>query len=98
MTMSSGRTRLRVATTWVVSDDVPNINAQADNFRVARQDGFDDIGGPLLNVKFQQAGLGAQRSEIGQQVTQPEGGVDIPGVQSGEDNRSHRFRMRQIAF
>ena len=67
--------------------DVPNINAQTDDFRLARQDGFGDIGGPLLEVKFQQTGLGAQGAEIGHQVAQPEGGVDIPCVQSGENNR-----------
>ena len=62
---------------------VPNIDAKPDDFRFLRQQGLDDVQGPLVDVKFRERGAGLQGTEIGQQVAQSKSGMDVFCVERG---------------
>ncbi len=87
--MISGRTRLRVATTSVVAADVPNINAQAEDFWLARQQGLRDVERALVDVELRQGRARLQLAEIGEEIAQPERGVDELRVERGKDDVRH---------
>ncbi len=70
--------------------DVPDVNAEADDLRVPRQERFGDVDGSLVDIEFDNGGGVAQRAEVGEQVAQPEGGVDILRVERRQDDISHR--------
>ena len=63
--------------------DVPDINAEADNFGILREEDFRDVERALVDVKFYEAGARLERAEVGQQVAQAERGVDVLRVERG---------------
>ena len=63
--------------------DIPNINAEADDFWLAGQQHFRDVERPLVDVKLDEGGTGPQITEISQQITQPERGMDVFRVEGG---------------
>ena len=70
--------------------DVPDVNAQPDDLRIPRQQRFRDVHRPLVDVELHDGSVRPQRAEVGQQVAQPERGVDVLRVERGQDDISHR--------
>jgi hypothetical protein len=68
---------------------VPDINAQADDWRFLGQNGFNDFERALLKIELDNTGLRAQRTEIGRQIAQSKRRVDVPGIERGENNPRH---------
>src|SRR5687768_1884339 len=68
---------------------IPNVDSHSDNFRLPSQDDFHDIRGALLDIELQEAGARAQRAEVGQKVAQAKRGVNVFGVECGQDNVGH---------
>ena len=62
---------------------VPDIYAQADDFRVLRQQRLGDVQRPLVDVKFRQRGTTPERPEVGHEIAQPKGRMDILRVERG---------------
>jgi hypothetical protein len=69
--------------------DVPNVNAEADYFRVSGEKDFNDVGRALVDIEFEQARRGLQWAEIGKEIPQAERGVDVFGVECRQDNIGH---------
>ena len=72
-------------------DHVPDVEAQADNLGVERQQFFNHLRRLLLNHKFTQHRLrpqpgAAMQIHIRQQAAQAERGVDVFGVQGGQND------------
>ena len=63
--------------------DVPDVNAEADDFGIAREEDFRDVERALVDVEFGEAGARLQFAEIGQQIAQAERGVDVFRVERG---------------
>ena len=63
--------------------DVPDVDAEADDFGIARQQHFRDVERTLVDVELGEARARSQRAEIGQQVAQAERGVDVFRVERG---------------
>ena len=63
--------------------DVPDVDAEADDFRIARQQDFRDVERTLIDVELGEAGARPERAEVGQQVAQAERGVDVFRVERG---------------
>src|ERR1017187_1970209 len=57
--------------------DVPDVNAEADEFRIAREEDFRDVERTLIDVELHEARARPERAEIGQQVAQAERGMDV---------------------
>ena len=69
---------------------VPDVDAEADDLRVLREDGFEDVDGALVDVEFEDRRAVAEAAaEVGEQVAQAEGGVGVFGVEGGEDDVGH---------
>ena len=83
MILMSGWTRLMAAMTSVVCCDVPDVNAEADDFGVPRQEDFRNVERTLVDVEFRKARARLQVAEVGQQIAQAERGVDILRVERG---------------
>ena len=60
---------------------VPNIHAKTGNFGVLRQNRFDHVDRPLLEVKLKDFGARAQTAQVRRQIPQPESAVDILRVE-----------------
>jgi len=69
--------------------NVPDVNAKPDNFRIPCQENLGDIRRTLVDIEFQEASAGAEGSEICEQVAQPESGVNVFGIQGGQDDVGH---------
>ena len=63
--------------------DVPDINAEADDFRVLREEDFRDVERALVDVEFGETGARFQLAEVGQQITEAKRGVDELRVERG---------------
>ncbi len=63
--------------------DVPDVNAEADDFGISREQDFRDVERALVDVEFGEAGARLQLAQIGQQIAQAERGVDIFRVERG---------------
>ena len=63
--------------------DVPDVDAEADDFGVARQQGFRDVERALVDVELGKAGARLELAQIGQQIAQTERGMDIFRVERG---------------
>jgi hypothetical protein len=63
--------------------DVPDVNAEADDFRIVREQNLRDVERTLVDVKFGEAGAGLQFAEIGQQIAKAKRGVDELRVERG---------------
>ena len=83
MILMSGRTRLMAAMTSVGRLDVPDVNAEADDFGILREQDFRDVERALVDVELGEAGARLQFAEIGQQIAQAERGVDVLRVERG---------------
>ena len=70
--------------------DIPNINAEPNDLRRHRQERFGDFDGSLVDVEFAKRGAGTQRAHVGQQIPQAKGGMNVFGIQRGEDDFGHR--------
>src|SRR5581483_10670418 len=68
---------------------IPDVNAEANDARVFREKLLDDFDGSLMNVEFEEGGAGPEFIEIGQEITQTEGGVNVFCVECGQDNVGH---------
>ena len=53
--MTSGRTRLRSATSCGDCVDVPDVHADADDLRVVREDRFQHVERPLVDVELERS-------------------------------------------
>ncbi len=63
--------------------DVPDIDAEADDFGIVRQQDFRDVERTLIDVELGEARARLQVAKIGQQVAQAERGVDVFRVERG---------------
>ncbi len=63
--------------------DVPDVNAEADNFGVLREEDFRDVERTLVDVELGEARARLERAEIGQQIAQAKRGVDVFRVERG---------------
>ena len=70
--------------------DVPNINAEAENFWFAREQGFRDVERTQIDVEFGDDGTRLQLAKIGEEIAQPKRGVAEFRVERGEDDVRHR--------
>ena len=73
----------------MVCVDVPDVNAEADDPRLMREQLLSDFERALVDVELRDRRALAQLPEIGQQVAQAEGGVDVFGVERREDDVRH---------
>ena len=69
--------------------DVPNINAKADDERLAGEDAFDDFERALVDVELGKLCAFAQVAHVRQEVAEAEGGVDVFGVECRENDVRH---------
>ncbi len=79
----SGRTRLMAAINFSGLPDIPDVNAEPDDFGIAREEGFRNVERTLIDVEFRKARTRLQFTEIGQQIAQAECSVDIFRVERG---------------
>ena len=70
--------------------NVPDVNTEADDFGASRQQHFHDIERLLLDVELDQAGARFQIAQVGQQITQAKGGMNVFCVQCGQDDVGHK--------
>ena len=63
--------------------DVPDVNAEAEDFWILRQQNLRDVERALVDVEFGEAGARLEFAEIGQQITEAERGVDEFRVERG---------------
>ena len=70
--------------------DVPDVNAQPDDLRIPRQQRLRDVHRALVDIELYDGSGSPQRAEVGQQIAQPERGVDILRVERGQNDISHR--------
>ncbi len=63
--------------------DVPDVNAEADDFRLVRQQHLRDVERALVDVEFHQRRAGPQLAKIGEQVAQAKRGMNIFRVERG---------------
>jgi hypothetical protein len=68
---------------------IPNVNAQPHDPRPGVEDRLDDVERALVDVELAQHGARLQFAEIGEQVAQAEGAVDVARVESGKDDVRH---------
>lgn len=68
---------------------VPDVDAEADDAGLVLEDGLDDVHGSSVEVEFEQDGVRAQIPEVGHQIAQSEGRVDVFGVERGQDDVRH---------
>ena len=69
--------------------NVPDINAEADDFWVLGEEDFGNVGGAMVDFKFEDAGVGFESAEVGQEVAQAKGAMNVLGVQGGQDDIWH---------
>ena len=68
---------------------IPDINAEADDFRVLGEKDFGDVERALIDIELDESGAGLERAEVGKEVAEAERGVDVFGVKGGEDDIGH---------
>lgn len=69
---------------------VPEVDAQPDDPRTAKQQLLRDVVWPGLQRVLTKLGPVAQIAHIGKQITQRETAVDMAGVESGKNDVGHR--------
>ena len=70
--------------------DVPDVYAQANDARILREHDLCNVERALVDVEFQQLGAIPQFTQVGEQIAQSEGSVDIFRVQRAENNVGHQ--------
>ena len=70
--------------------DVPDVDAEAEEARRAREQGLGDVERAQVDVEFGDDGARLQFAEVGEEIAQPERGVDELRVERGEDDVRHR--------
>ena len=63
--------------------DVPDVDAEADDFGITRQQSFRDVERTLIDVELDEARARLQVAQIGQQIAQAKRGVDVFRVERG---------------
>jgi hypothetical protein len=63
--------------------DVPDVNAEADDFWIPRKEYFGNVERTLIDVELGEARARLQVAKIGQQVAQAKRGMDIFRVERG---------------
>ena len=63
--------------------NVPDVNAEADDFRMEREQALRDVERALVDVEFGEAGARFQFAEIGQQIAKAKRGMDELCVERG---------------
>ena len=69
---------------------VPDVDAEADDPGILRQQRFGNVHGSLIDVELHQLCARTERAEIGHEVTQSERGVNVFRVERGEENVQDR--------
>ena len=90
MTVMSGPHALERGDDFRRRRHVPDVNAQPDDLRVPGQQRFRDVHRALVDVELQERCGASQRPQVGQQIAQPERGVDVLRVERGENDVRHR--------
>lgn len=68
---------------------VPDVDAQAEDARLQREQRPGDLERPLADCEFRQRAALAQPAQVRAEAAQPERGVQIAGIQRGEDDVRH---------
>src|SRR5439155_6362220 len=68
---------------------VPNVNAEADNARLLREDALGDLDRALLEIELHYPRVAEQLAHVREQVAQTECGVDVLRVERGQDDFRH---------
>ena len=73
---------------------VPDVHAEAQDARLAGQDGIGDVDGLLIDVELGQFGTRLQLAQVRHQVAQPKRGVKVPRVEGAQQDfrRCHGHR------
>jgi hypothetical protein len=71
--------------------DVPDVDAEAEDTRIGLQDAFGDIERALLEIELEELRLRLEGTEVSEEIAQAEGGVDVFGVEGGENDIGHRL-------
>jgi hypothetical protein len=71
--------------------DVPDVDAEAEYARIGLEDAFGDIERALLEIELEELGLGLEGAEVGEEIAEAEGGVNVFGVDGGEEDVRHRL-------
>ena len=74
--------------------DVPDIDADPHDVRIALENRFDGGGGRGVGDEFDELGPLGQFLHIGQQITQAECGMCVAGIERREDDIGHRAAYR----
>ncbi|GIX50325.1 MAG: hypothetical protein KatS3mg132_519 [Limisphaera sp.] len=75
---------------------VPDVDADADDAGPVFEDGLHNVHGPAVQVELQQDGAVAQIPQVGLQIAQTEGRVNVLGVERGQDDVRHAaFKLAQ---
>ena len=69
--------------------DIPDVDAEADQARAARQDLLDRLLGAYAEDELDDLGFVAELTQVGAQAAQAERSVGVAGVEGGEDDRGH---------
>jgi hypothetical protein len=64
-------------------NDIPDVDAKADDFRVPGQEDFRNIRRTLVDIEFHEARAWLQVTKVGQQIAQAERGMDIFRIKRG---------------
>src|SRR5947208_3497718 len=75
--------------------DIPNVNAQSDDFRTQAEERLGNFNWPLVDVELAQHCVGTQTAHVGQQIAQAECGMNVFGIQRGEDDFRHSSSSAQ---
>ena len=69
--------------------DVPDVNTQADDLWILRQQDFRDVHRTLVDVEFHDPRARLQVAEVREEVAQAERGMDELRVERGKDDVRH---------
>ena len=70
--------------------DIPDVHPEPDNPRLPGEELLSNIDGPLINIEFDHRRTGSKCSKIRHQISQPKRRMNVLGIQSGQNNLSHR--------
>ena len=66
--------------------DVPDVDAEADDFRFVGKDFLGDIERALVDIEFEETGARLEVAEVGEEVAEAEGTMGVPGVERSEND------------
>jgi|GEM_PF-6670378 len=65
---------------------IPDVDAQTEDSRVLTQDGLCDLEDGLVDIELEETCPGPEVTEVGHQVAQSKGRVEVAGIQRGQEN------------